>query len=217
MSRKNKSYKIRAQFTPLFYETMRSPAWKQLSFGARALFIALRMRCFKNNGHVYLSQRDAEEELGNCSRNSVANWYRELEHYGFIVKTEAASLGVDGKGKAPHWRVTDLPTGQGGETLATKDFLRWDGTVFEPHVAPSRRWNSRKTATLKKQNPGLHVRATVDCTSEPLVDCTLVPLSGRTGSHVQPIHDTPTGSHVQPITKLATWVARAGSTERKSG
>jgi hypothetical protein len=166
MSRKSKGEKIRGQFSPFFHETARSAAYRQLSFGARALFTALRLRCFRNNGHVYLSQRDAEEELGRGNRNDIANWYRELEHYGFIVKTEAASLGVDGKGKATHWRITDLPTWNGGGEvkLATKDFLRWDGTVFEPHVPPSRRWSARKQATLKKQNPGLHVATTLDST-----------------------------------------------------
>jgi hypothetical protein len=212
MSRKNKAYKIRGQFTPLFYETTRSPAWKQLSL--RALFIALRMRCFKNNGHVYLSQREAEEELGRGSRNHIANWYRELGHYGFIVKTEAASLGVDGKGKAPHWRITDLPTGSGGETPATKDFLRWDGTVFEPHVRPSWKWNARKQAALKKQNPGRDVEARVDVTSVPLVDVTSEPLEPEGGSNVTPIQANPTGSNVTPITKLATGVAGAGLRER---
>jgi hypothetical protein len=147
-------------FVPLFRETLKSPAYRQLSFGARALFSALSARCFKNNSHVYLSQRDVGEELGHQNRNDIANWYRELVHYGFIAQTEAASLGVDGKGKAPHWRITDLPTRNGGGGLdpATKEFLRWDGVLLEPHVRPSRRWNDRKRAAIEKQNPGRHVR-----------------------------------------------------------
>ena len=166
-------------FVPLFRETLATPAYRQLSFGARALLTALRTHCVKNNGHVYLSLRDAGEEIGHRSRNDIANWYRELAHYGFIVQTEAASLGVDGKGKATHWRITDLPTRKGNNELEspTKDFLRWDGVVFEPHVAPSRRWNARKQAALKKQNPGLHVGTTVDCTLVPEVGCTFVPPS----------------------------------------
>jgi hypothetical protein len=214
MSRKKNDDKIRGHFFPMFYETRRSPAWKQLSFGAQELFAALRMRCFKNNKHVYLSQRDAGEDLGHANRNDIANWYRELQHYGFIVQTEAASLGVDGKGKAPHWRITDLPArGGGGELVdGTKDFLRWDGEVFEPHVAPSRRWNARKAAALKKQNPGLHVGTTVDCTSVPEVDCTSVPPNDRSGTNVQSISEHVGGTNVQPISRLATgW--RAGLSE----
>jgi hypothetical protein len=162
MSMKDRSRDKLPPFVPLFRETLATPAYRQLSFGARALFTALRAHCVKNNGHVYLSHRDAGEELGRGSRNDVANWYRELAHYGFIVQTEAASLGVDGKGKATHWRITDLPTRKGNNELEspTKNFLRWDGVVFEPHVAPSRRWSARKQAALKKQNPGLHVHTT---------------------------------------------------------
>jgi hypothetical protein len=117
------------------------------------------MRMVKNNGGVYLSQRNAEEELGRCDRHDIANWYRELEHYGFIAKTAGASLGVNGKGKAPHWRITDLPARDKERKLvaATDDFARWDGEVFKPHVRPSRRWGAPKQAALKKQNPGGHV------------------------------------------------------------
>jgi hypothetical protein len=176
--------KIQGRFFPMFHETLESPAYKKLSFGARALLVALRAKHVKNNGHVYLSQRDASKALGHKRRNDIANWYRELQHYGFLVQTEAASLGVDGKGKATHWRLTELPMRKGNNEFmpATKDFLRWDGTVFKPHLAPSRRWNpSRKTA-LKKQNTGLHVGTTVDSTSVPVLDSTSVPLAPQSGT-----------------------------------
>jgi hypothetical protein len=218
MSRKHNEDKIRGRFTPMMHDTVKSPAWKQLSFGARALFLALKMRWVKNNGHVYLSQRDAEEELGRGNRNDIANWYRELEHYGFIVKTEAASLGVNGRGKAAHWRITDMPSrsGSGEFKDPTKDFLKWDGTVFEPHVAPSRRWNPRKQGTLKKHNPGLHVQPTLAHTCSPLVAHTCSPPNGQGGSHVQSIQTDPTGSHVQSISRLATRVA-GGSGRKEIG
>ena len=195
--------KIQGRFFPMFYETLESLAYKQLSFGARAVLTALRMQCVKNNGHVYLSQRDAAELLGHKNRNDIANWFRELQHYGFIVLTEAASLGVDGKGKATHWRITDMATRNqhGGFDEATKDFLKWDGVVFEPHVAPSRRWNARKTAALKKQNPGLNVGTTVDSTSVPSLDCTLVPLEPGSGTDGESIQAPPGGTDVQSISR----------------
>jgi hypothetical protein len=34
------------------------------------------------------------------STRTVQRWFRELEHYGFIVKTAGACLGVDGDGIA---------------------------------------------------------------------------------------------------------------------
>jgi hypothetical protein len=195
-------------FIPLFKETMRSAAWKQLSFGARILFIALRSKFCNNNGHVYISLRDAAVEIGHVNRSDLANWFRELEHYGFIVKTIAASLGLDGRGKAAHWRLTELPTRKDNNELAgaTKDFLHWDGTVFEPHVAPSRRWNPTKKAALKKQNPGLHVGTTVDCTSVPVLGYTSVPPNEQSGTNVQSIQGARGGTNVQSITSIATSV-----------
>jgi hypothetical protein len=188
MSRKKQNDRL-PPFVPLFRETLKTPAYRQLSFGARALFTAMRMRCVKNNGHVYLSQRDVGEELGHKDRNDIANWFRELTHYGFIVQTEAASLGVDGKGKAPHWRITDMPTRNGSGQLdaATSNFLHWDGVLFEPHIRPSRRWNARKLTDLARQNPGRHVPTTVDGTSLPVVDGTSLPVDEESGSDVPPI------------------------------
>ena len=78
MSRKNKHGDRLPPFVPLFRETLKSPAYRAASFGARALFTALRGRHVNNNGHVYLSQRDAEEELGHktgtTSRTGIASW-----------------------------------------------------------------------------------------------------------------------------------------------
>jgi hypothetical protein len=189
MSRKKTSDRL-PPFIPSFRETLKSPAYLQLSFGARALLTALRGHCSRDrNGHVYLSQRDAGEDLGHKDRNHIANWFRELEHYGFIVMTSAAALGVDGKGKAPHWRITDAPTRNGNGQLdpATKEFLRWDGVLFEPRVAPSRRWNTRKKTTLQNQNPGLHVATAVACTCQPGVACTCQPPEDGSGCTVQSI------------------------------
>jgi hypothetical protein len=213
--------RLRGPFVPLYHETLLSPAYKQLSMGARALLTALKRRCFKNNSHVYLSLRDAAEELGHHNRNDLSNWFRELVHYGFIVMTEAASLGVDGKGKAPHWRITDMPTraAGGGANLATKEFLKWDGTVFERHVAPSSRWSPAKKAALKKQNPGLHVRTTVDSTLVPEVDSTSVPRGPGSGTDGESISADLGGTDGESISSLATRKLslvrpEAGETER---
>jgi hypothetical protein len=218
MSRKERSRDKLPPFVPLFRETLATPAYRQLSFGARALFTALRTHCVKNNGHVYLSLRDAGEELGHKDRNDISNWYRELVHYGFIMQTEAASLGIDGRGKATHWRITDMPTRKGNNELEspTKDFLRWDGVVFEPHVRPSRRWGARKQAALRKQNPGRHVPTTVDGTSLPGVVGTFLPLAPLSGSDVTPISVPQGGSDVTPISKLATR-SSTSETKRRGG
>ena len=75
---------------------MRSPAWRATSYGARSLYVHLKLRWRsrpRNNGRLYLSHRDAQEEMGRATRDSISRWYRELEFYGFVVKTAEAALG----------------------------------------------------------------------------------------------------------------------------
>src|SRR6476469_6800786 len=101
---KNRDIKLRGQFIPAFVETRRTPAWKAMSMGARELYITLKGHHFvgvkNNNGRIFLSERKATEEMGVSNRESIRRWYRELQHYGFIVMTNPGSLGVGGKGKA---------------------------------------------------------------------------------------------------------------------
>jgi hypothetical protein len=127
-------------FVPLFTSTLDAPAWKALSHGARSLYIALKRRYNRddhNNGRIYLSQRDAAEEIGS-HHNEIARWYRELRHYGFIVMHSPGSLGVEGKGKAPHWRLTEI--GYMHEP-PTRDFARWNGQKFTDRKTESRAGN----------------------------------------------------------------------------
>src|SRR5262245_52917585 len=137
-------------FVPLFKGTLNTPAWRAMSHGARSLYLALKLRysnSFKNNGSIYLSQRDAQKELGS-NRSYIARWFRELQYYGFIVMTQPGSLGVEGKGRAPHWRLTDCY--YFGKP-PTRDFLKWDGTKFRDQPRQQ-----------KKQKPGPQSAATVD-------------------------------------------------------
>jgi hypothetical protein len=116
-------------FVPLLKETLESAAWRSISPSARVLYIALKGRygiILRNNGRIFLSVRESAEETG-LNKDTIARAFRELTHYGFIVQTKGGCLGVDGKGKAPHWRLTEL----GYMTdPPTKDFLRWNGTKF---------------------------------------------------------------------------------------
>ena len=102
--------------------------------GARVLYAQLKRHHFlnpNNNGKIYLSQRRALEEMGAGNRDSIGRWFAELEHFGFIVKTAEGCLGIDGKGKAPQWRLTELDTPYAAAPRATRDFERWDGTPFK--------------------------------------------------------------------------------------
>jgi len=98
-----------------------------------------------------IAARCASGKIGG-NRDSISRWFRELQHYGFIVMTSAGGLSLDGKGKAPHWRLTELEAfgGHNGNTwmLPTKDFLKWDGTEI------SGRPRRCEAGQGKKQNPG---------------------------------------------------------------
>jgi hypothetical protein len=122
-------------FIPVVRTTWASPAWKHISFGARCLYIVLRSYLRHdnlNNGKVFRSYREAATDLGTRSTRSVQRWFRELEHYGFIAMTTGGCLGIDGRGIAPHWRITECPTfdAKGTHIAPTRDFERWDGELF---------------------------------------------------------------------------------------
>jgi len=81
----------------------------RLSHGARSLYAALKGRYNnKLQNSVYLAGRDASEELGSFSRrDNVRRWFRELEYYGFIRMVRLPHHGLNGHGKAPHYRLTE--------------------------------------------------------------------------------------------------------------
>jgi hypothetical protein len=148
MNRKPDKGRIPGQWVASRYEVLDSRAWKAMSFGARALYIALLRRLshsLSNNGKVFLSTRDAAEELGTRQMN-IGRWYRELQHYGFIVMTSPGFLGVEGKGRAARWRLTDWPYG----CERTRDYLKWDGTLFEEKI------ESRSTRRFRVKHTPLH-------------------------------------------------------------
>jgi hypothetical protein len=122
-------------FVPVLKATWNSLAWRTMSFPARLLYIALKGRVLKSRNTAFLSHRDAAKEIG-CARSSVGNWFNELQHYGFVVMESPGCLGVEGKGKSPHWRLPEL--GQTSKASAggvweppTNDFLKWDGTRYQ--------------------------------------------------------------------------------------
>jgi len=153
--RKDKG-RIEGPFIPMLISTRKSPAWRALSPYAREVYHSLRSRYSldaRNNGRIYVSTRDGAEETG-FDVKTVARSLRELKHYGFIVMTEAGCLGVEGKGKAPHWRLTEL--GYMREP-PTRDFLIWNGELFHEQKSPEYyKRQERRLAKLRagqKQNP----------------------------------------------------------------
>jgi hypothetical protein len=143
-------------FVPMFKETLATPAWRSMSHGARSLYLALKLRHVKNNGRIYLSQRDARVELGS-GFEEIGNWFRELQHYGFIVMMLPGYLGIDGKGMSPHWRLTELPY---LDDPPTRDFNRWNESKFKRHIRPARR--AKKTES--RTGNAVHLATEMRCT-----------------------------------------------------
>jgi len=196
-------------FVPVDVEVMSSPAWRVTSFGARWLYMHLKRRwSFKqrNNGRIFLSQRDAQEEMGCTHRDSISRWFRELQHYGFIVMTDPGGLGVDGKGKAPHWRLTEAEWsgGPNGNTwmLPTKDYLKWNGTRFRDNRGDVLRTRKRK------QNPGPESEARVARKARPGLAAKARPLRSATGPESEAIQDPHPGPESEAISRLTTRVVR---------
>ena len=127
-------------FVMVTNQVLDAPAWRAMSHGARNLYIALKRRFWpnlKNNGRVYLSQRQAIKELGSGT-SEIVRWFRELQYYGFIVMITPGCLGVNGKGKAPRWRLTEVSymrgtSSRGMEDMPTMDFTKWNGIRFSKH------------------------------------------------------------------------------------
>jgi hypothetical protein len=95
-------------FVMVTNQVLDASAWRAMSHGARSLYVALKRRYYpntKNNGRIYLSQRQAQKELGS-GMTEIVRWYRELQYYGFIVQMKPGYLGLEGKGRAPLWRLT---------------------------------------------------------------------------------------------------------------
>ena len=148
MSKGRDKGKIGGPFVPLPLDMLQCPAWRSLSHGAKVLYVGLKRRAWENR--AYLSYRDAMQELV-AGHHKVREWFAELEHYGFIEMLSKGCLGVDGKGKAPHWRLTEKGrTGTVAGELPSKEYLRWNGTPFDPKPYRDRRGSKRWD---EKQNP----------------------------------------------------------------
>ena len=62
--------------------------------GRKTFYVSLRRRVPNGRNRAYLSYRQARLEI-KSSQRKIGEWFRELEHYGFIVLAQHVSLGVD--------------------------------------------------------------------------------------------------------------------------
>jgi hypothetical protein len=178
---KSRHGKIDGQFVAVLVTTLDSPAWKAMSHGAKVLFVNLKRKVPRDTNRAFLSYREAGKALSS-GPNKLREWYAELQHYGFIVLAIPHSLGVDGKGRAPHWRLTELGNLKGPDGLPewpTRDFLKWDGELFDPKPYRHGKWDGdteEKIKSHKKQNPVIDVNSTLLSTSvTPVLSTSVAP------------------------------------------
>lgn len=139
-------------FTPIFDKMMDCPAFMSLSHLAQCLYWRLRRLARfdgSRNGQVFLSTRDAAEQL-HAHQDTVRKAFYELQAKGFIMATQLGSIGFSGEGKATLWRLTELPTPT--DPKPTKEYLSWR----PGHDFPVQKG---KAPPNKKQNPALMHRA----------------------------------------------------------
>jgi hypothetical protein len=184
------SEKIEGPFVPLLNATRDTPAWRALSHGARSLYVELKAKYnakYPNNGKLYVSERKAAWLL-NSDRKYVRRWFAELQYYGFIVMTRPGFKGLSGR--ATLWRLTELKTPDpSGESIRpTRNFLKWDGTKFDP----------------EKHFPRGQKSSGPDDKSTPVPGDKSHPVEARTGGQKYPKGNGKTGGQKSSISSLTT-------------
>lgn len=110
----------------MIHAFMDEPAFRSLSAGAQMLYVHLkRHHNGENNGQLFLSVRRAASLL-NVSKNTSNKFFSELQEKGFIVAVEVGRLGIEGKGKATRWRLTEI--GYLG-SRGTQDYKNWKAEI----------------------------------------------------------------------------------------
>ena len=111
MGKSNRMQEKYEHFTKMIRPMMLTDAWKALSSTAQALYPWIKFEWkgpkANNNGKISLSARQAAELLG-VSKDTANRAFHDLQAKGFLVVTEAASLGVDGHGKCCKYEITEI-------------------------------------------------------------------------------------------------------------
>jgi hypothetical protein len=122
-----------------FWE-IETEAFAHLSADATRVYLFLKKRYNgSNNGQVIFSHRDAAKALRSDWRRA-ANALAELQHYGFIKLRTPGEPGPNIR-PASEWQLTVFECG--GQP-ASKDFARWNGTVFEPPYTREKKTESHR-------------------------------------------------------------------------
>ena len=187
---KNRDIKLRGQFIPAFVETRRTPAWRALSMGARELYMTLKVHHFvgfkNNNGHIFLSERKAMEEMG------VRN--REVDQ-ALVPRVAALRLHRHDEPREPRCRgqgqssavATDRTRNAIGRLKGTNSRLQEMGR----HAVQRQPSLARRGQKPKKQNPGRETTSRVDAKQRPVLDAKQRPPHPRSGRETTSISARP--------------------------
>lgn len=114
---------------------MNTPAWKDLSANARAIYLEIMKRYNgSNNGRIGYSVRQGAQEL-NVSKGTASKAFKELASHGFIVAEQKGSftykMDANGNRKrlASEWRLTvygsNVATDMNSQLHGSMEFTRW--------------------------------------------------------------------------------------------
>jgi hypothetical protein len=121
---------------------VRSPAWRQLSPNARAIYFELRDRFNgSNNGMIGLGVREAADAT-NMHKNSANRAIKELGDAGFIAPATKGAFRQNGR-RATEWLLTELPDDRTGHA-ALKTFM---SRLNQKFLSPSTGTVSPSTGT----------------------------------------------------------------------
>ena len=124
------SYKSKKRGFPkhvrLLESFQRTEAWRTLKPGPRALYVELKRRYNGgNNGRIFMSHREAAD-LVNVHRNTVPDYFAELERRCLVRDMGKGHLGADGHGIATRWALCDEPLNGKAPDLA---YRSWSETA----------------------------------------------------------------------------------------
>ncbi|WP_295070595.1 hypothetical protein [Tabrizicola sp.] len=122
MGRDRKNELRTDHYTMMVRNLMQTEAWRALGSIAQTLYPWIRLewrgKNANNNGKLRLSVRQAAALMG-CGKNASAQAFIDLQKKGFLVVTEAATLGISGEAKSSAYELTEisLPNNLSGRKL----------------------------------------------------------------------------------------------------
>ena len=126
---------------------MRSPAWRSLDCGARAVYVQVAYAYHgKNNGRIVVSVRMLAGELG-ISKDTAAKKIHILVERGFIVVVKQAAFSMKMR-HAAEYRITAFKCDITG-AIASKEFMRWIPEIQNTVRPQGRNGTTTRTESLK--------------------------------------------------------------------